>query len=112
MAEQLFRVPALDLALDHGRRRVTRGAGLFVDLGGQCRLWKILAELSKRFDAFYPKNDLIAAVWDEDGLAYYGIEDNTVYAAVSDLRRMLHPLGLHIKHVKGLGYRLEDLRGR
>jgi DNA-binding response OmpR family regulator len=102
-------VPALGLDLDHDRHLVIRGTRPPVNIGGRLRPWKLLVALCGRHDAYYPKDDLIAAVWDEDPLAYHGIEDVTLYWTVGELRRMLHPLDLTIRHVYSLGYRLEDL---
>ena len=104
MTSKLECVPALDLVLDHGRHRVTRGTRPPVDLGGNCRLWQVLTELCRRYDDYYPARDLRAAVWDDCYVEY-----ETLWAAVSELRKRLRPLGLTVKHVKGLGYRLEDL---
>lgn len=105
MHNDVFRVSGLGLVLDHSRHQVTRQGCSPVDLGGNCRLWAILTELCKRHNAYLLKKDLISAVWG------YGVipEEVTVYAAMSELRRRLRPLGLTIKHTKGLGYRLEDL---
>jgi DNA-binding winged helix-turn-helix (wHTH) protein len=105
MTENLEHVPALGLVLEHHRHRVTRENGSFVELGGNCKLWKLLAALCKRCDHYCPARDLRAEVWEG-----YLIEEGTLWGAVSDLRKRLRPLGIAIKHVKGLGYRLEDLR--
>jgi DNA-binding winged helix-turn-helix (wHTH) protein len=110
MTDHLKSVPTLGLVLNHDRHRATRDPGSFIDLGGHVRLWKLLVALSSRYESYYRKNDLIAAVWDEDRLAYGGIEEGTLYWAISNLRRRLRPLELTIKYVKGVGYRLEDLR--
>jgi DNA-binding winged helix-turn-helix (wHTH) protein len=105
MTGSLQHVHELQLTLDHSRHRITRKGYAPVDLGGQCRLWKILSQLCKRYDGYYPTNDLIAAVWDDYGAV--SVEEGTVYGNISDLRSRLAPLGLSIKHVKGIGYRLE-----
>jgi DNA-binding response OmpR family regulator len=107
MTGKIERVPALDLVLDHGRRRVTRGNGPYVELGGQCQLWEILEELCRRYDGYCPIRDLRTAVWGD-----YPADESTVWSAVSDLRKRLRPLDVTIRHVKGLGYRLEDARCR
>jgi DNA-binding response OmpR family regulator len=92
----------LGLTVDHARDVVARN-GAVVHLGGNVRLWQILGELCKRYDRYYPSEDLLVAVW-EDYLPSLG----TFWRAVYDLRRRLEPLGLTIKFVKGLGYRLDE----
>jgi DNA-binding response OmpR family regulator len=104
MTGNIDRVPALGLVLEHDRRRATRESGHSTELGGNGRLWDLLEALARRHDAYYPTNDLIRAVW-----VGYSVEAGTLWGAVSDLRKALLPLGLTIRHVKGLGYRLEDL---
>jgi DNA-binding response OmpR family regulator len=108
MTEHLDRVPALGLVLNHDRHRATREPGSCIDLGGHVRLWRLLTQLGRRYDSYYCKEDLIKAVWED--LACDSIEEGTLYWAISDLRRRLRPLELSIKHTRGLGYRLEDLR--
>jgi DNA-binding response OmpR family regulator len=107
MAGHLDRVPALGLELDHDRHRAARESGPSIELGGNVRLWDLLEALARRHDAYYPTNELIRAVW-----VGYSVEAGTLWAAGSDLRKRLRPLGLTIRHVKGLGYRLEDLPGK
>jgi DNA-binding response OmpR family regulator len=106
MSERVDGIPALGVTLDHGRHRVCRGAGSFVDLGGQCRLWQVLTVLCRRYDSYLSKGDLRRQVWDD-----YPAEDLTLWGAVCELRSRLRPLGLTIRHAKGLGYRLEDVQG-
>jgi DNA-binding response OmpR family regulator len=96
-------VPDLNLVLDHGRHRVTRGALPPVDLGGNCRLWQVLTELCKRYDSYCSASDLRTEVWEG-----YLIEEGTLWGAISALRRRLRSLDLTIEYVKGLGYRLKD----
>jgi DNA-binding winged helix-turn-helix (wHTH) protein len=108
MAEKIQQVNQLQLTLDHSRHRITRKGYPPVDLGGQCRLWKILTRLCQRYDGYLPKNDLTDDVWDDYGAV--SVEEVTVYAAISELRSSLLPLALTIKHVKGIGYRLEKSR--
>jgi DNA-binding response OmpR family regulator len=103
MSEQIYRVAGLDLDLDHSRHRATRRNRPPVDFGGNCRQWAILSALAKRFDLHLAKRDLIAAVWDQDDVMP---EEVTVWAAISDLRRRLRPLGMTIMFTKGLGYKL------
>src|SRR4051794_20565061 len=107
MTGHVDRVHYLELVLDHDRRRVTRAPGQFVDLGGNFRLWQVLVALAKRYDAYYSTSDLISAVWEG-----YPAEEGTVWGAMTDLRKMLRPLDLTVKHFWKLGYRLEDLRVR
>jgi DNA-binding response OmpR family regulator len=107
MTEHLDRLPALDLVLDHDRHRATRGAGLFVELGGHVRLWQLLTALARRYDRYYRTYDLIDAAWEG-----YRAQEGTLWWAVSELRTLLRPLGLGIRFTRGIGYRLQDIRGR
>jgi DNA-binding winged helix-turn-helix (wHTH) protein len=43
-------------------------------------------------------------VWDG-----YLIEQGTMWGAMSELREILRDIDLTVKHVKGIGYRLENL---
>ena len=104
MADTILCVHDLDLSLDDGKHVAIRGHRPPVNFGGRCVLWKILMELSKRYDNYCPATDLRSAVW-----GTYPTEEGTVWGAMSDLRSLLKPLGLTIKAVKGLGYRLEEL---
>lgn len=97
------RIAALGLELDAARHRVTRDNRPPVDFGGNCRLWDILAALAKRFDLHLAKRDLIVAVWKDELIP----EESTVYAAISELRRCLRPLGIAVTFTKRLGYKLE-----
>jgi DNA-binding response OmpR family regulator len=107
MRDQIDRIPALGLVLDHGRHRGSREPGQAVELGGSVRLWELLVALGKRHDRYFRTYDLISEVWGD-----YPAAESTLWAAVSELRKMLGPLQVTIKHRKGIGYRLEDLRTR
>ncbi|MCI0685574.1 MAG: winged helix-turn-helix domain-containing protein [Gemmataceae bacterium] len=95
---------SLGLQLDPTRHRATRDGKPCADLGGNCRLWRILVMLAERHGSYVPKRDLIGAVWDDLGAV--SIEDGTLWSAISKLRRFLMPLDLTVRHTKGLGYRL------
>ena len=106
MPKYLEHVHDFELVLDHDRHRATRGSGPSVDFGGKVCLWKLLTALARRYDAYFRANDLISDVW-----GGYLVERETLWSAIHDLRKILRPLDLNIKHEKGLGYRLQDLRG-
>lgn len=107
MAE-LIHCRELGLDLDADRHLATRN-GIKIEFGGRCREWEILLKLARRHDGYFRINDLIAEVWNDDKLAFNGVENGTVYSAVANLRKKLRLLGLTIKFTKGLGYRLEEI---
>jgi DNA-binding response OmpR family regulator len=81
-----------------------------VFFGGHCRRWAVLAELAGRYDFYYPRDELIRAVWGRSDTAFQGIELGTFNSTVSRVREALRPLGIDISFTKGLGYRLEATR--
>ena len=95
----------MDLVLDHDRHRSTRRSGPSVEFGGNVRLWQLLVSLARRFDEYYRAYDLISDVWEG-----YLVERGTLWGAIHELRERWRLLDFNIKHVKGLGYRLQDLR--
>lgn len=99
----------LGMVLVPGRHLIRRaGSPQTVDLKGNVVYWEILRCLMRREHAYCSKTDLIQEVWvarDSEP------EDATVWSAVSHLRKQLQPLGVTIRAVKGLGYRLEEVEG-
>lgn len=97
----------LGLVLDPTRHTAYRQGYPPLKLAGNVRLWQLLETLYGRQDAYHRKNDLAHDVW---GPAEIDPEESTIWSAISDLRKYLKQLGLTIKHTKGIGYRLEELR--
>jgi hypothetical protein len=99
----------LDLVFDDGAHRVVR-KGAAAEFGGNVVLWELARALFKRGEGYYRLNDLRNDVWERYGLTP-SPEDATVYAAVNDVRKLLKPLGVGVKHTKGVGYSLIALEG-
>jgi len=90
------------LALDVESRRATLD-GEPLDL--TAREWAVLEVLLKRIDKVVPKEHILQAIstWDDD------LTLNAIEVYVSRLRAKLEPASIHIRTVRGFGYRLEDL---
>jgi len=69
------------------------------------REWAVLEVLLKRLDKVVPKEHILQAIstWDDD------LTLNAIEVYVSRLRAKLEPANIHIRTVRGFGYRLEDL---
>jgi hypothetical protein len=100
----------LGLDLDQDRPEVRRkGYRDVVKFGGNKRLWNLFMRLYLRADASSSEDDLRRTVWQDKA----EVEIGTIEGAVSDLRRLIRPLGLCIPQAKKAGgYRLEDKRGQ
>jgi hypothetical protein len=97
---------AFDLAIDENSRTVWRG-NRTANFGGNEKPWLVLVALLRRYPAFYAIEDLGPEIWnptDRDT----DPEEHTVHRTVSDLRKHLAPIGIGVKHTRGVGYRLEE----
>jgi DNA-binding winged helix-turn-helix (wHTH) protein len=114
MQEPCYRVSGLGLCLDPTLHRATRatraGRRQSVDFGGNCRRWAVLMELAVCYPGYCSKGRLIDAVWAKSDPGFQGIEDGTIYATVSAVRRALRSVGITITFTKGLGYKLRGTR--
>jgi len=72
------------------------------------REWAVLEVLMKRLDKVVPKEHILQAIstWDDD------LTLNAIEVYVSRLRMKLEPANIHIRTIRGFGYRLEDFASR
>jgi len=108
MIEEESRECILGLRLIPGRHIVRRDGyeGVEVKFHGQKLLWDLLETMcGKKF--YYSQVDLTEKVWNPRGNNRTPA-DSTIWAAISDLRKKLAPLGVTIESVNGLGYHLID----
>jgi hypothetical protein len=90
----------LGLIVDEGKREVRRqGRAGVVHFGGRDIPWRLLRELIQARDNYSPKYDLARRVWDPEAEAELP-DDGSIWNAVSQLRRMINPLGVGIKSIK------------
>ena len=89
------------LALDIESRRATLNDN---PLELTAREWAVLEVLLKRLDEVVPKEHILQAIstWDDD------LTLNAIEVYVSRLRMKLEPANIHIRTIRGFGYRLED----
>jgi two-component system OmpR family response regulator len=89
------------LVLDIESRRATLDD---VPLDLTAREWAVLEVLMKRLDKVVPKEHILQAIstWDDD------LTLNAIEVYVSRLRMKLEPANIHIRTIRGFGYRLED----
>ena len=89
------------LVLDIESRRATLDG---VPLELTAREWAVLEVLMKRLDKVVPKEHILQAIstWDDD------LTLNAIEVYVSRLRVKLEPANIHIRTIRGFGYRLED----
>lgn len=100
----------LSLILVTDRHEVRRvGYRQPVSFGGKVILWQLLETLWRRREGFYPKEELIRAVWPD-----VIVSESTFWGAINDVRELLQSLNVTITYTKMLGYRLEEsgLEGR
>lgn len=97
----------LNLVLDRDRHVAHRKGYPPLDFGGKCIQWALLEALVQRYDAYFPTDQLVAAVWHDR--REISIGNDSFYSTMSLLRKELKILGLDPKHTKGLGYRLKKL---
>ncbi|MFO0954421.1 MAG: hypothetical protein U0835_25330 [Isosphaeraceae bacterium] len=101
--------PYLGLVLDCGNRRVTRPGRPVevVEFRGRKLLWELFRQLHEAGDD-YLAMELVYAVWTGHGVAERP-EKRTVEDSISDLRKLLQPLGVTVRNSRGVGYMLCDL---
>jgi two-component system, OmpR family, response regulator len=95
-----------DLRLDGAARRASRGEH---ELALTAREFDVLERLVRSAGAVQSKQDLLAAVWDDD----FEGDPNIVEVYIARLRRKVdEPFGRHsIETLRGAGYRLVDDAG-
>jgi DNA-binding response OmpR family regulator len=96
----------LGLVVDEARRIVQRGSGQ-VDFGGNVIFWELFYRLFRQETGYLDRDVMYREVWPDPAGA--SVENGSIYSTVSRTRKMLEPIGVTIKHRKGLGYRLEEL---
>jgi hypothetical protein len=84
-------------------RRVRRG-DKEADFGSNKPTWQALVKLARN----YPSRMSAQALWSSNDTTELG----SVYTAISTLRRLLAPLGIHIPHAGRRGYVLAELPPR
>jgi hypothetical protein len=93
-----------ELTMDENERTARRGDES-VAFGGNEKPWLVFTALLRRHPAHYKTPDLGRAVWNPDGKDC-DPEDHVVHRTVSDLREYITPLGIVVKHIRGIGYQL------
>ncbi len=68
--------------------------------------YKILKYLGRRPGQVYTREQLLVAIWGDEGAVF----DRAVDVHICSLRKKLSPYGLSFKSVSGVGYRIEVLR--
>jgi DNA-binding winged helix-turn-helix (wHTH) protein len=95
-----------DLALNENRQVVFRG-DRSADFRGFCTGWGVLRALVQRHPDYYRTSDLGHEVWNPLGKDSDPAE-LTVYRTLTEVRKLLRPIGLTVANRKKIGYRLEE----
>jgi hypothetical protein len=95
------------LTIDENGRTARRG-DKSVAFGGNEKPWLVFVALLRRHSGYYKTLDLGRDVWNPDR-RYADPGDEVVHRTVCDLRKTyLVPLGLGVKHTRGIGYQLQE----
>jgi DNA-binding winged helix-turn-helix (wHTH) protein len=93
----------LGITPDRRADKVWRGEKS-VSLGGNRRYWDLLTRFCSARENYLSTAELRKWVW-----AGIQVSNDTVRTTICELRTLLKPLGVTIKNVRNVGYRLEEL---
>jgi hypothetical protein len=96
-----------ETTIDENGRTARRGDAK-VAFGGNEKPWLVFMALLRRHPGYYKTLELGHDVWNPDS-GNYGLDDYAVHRVICDLRKTyLAPLGLGVKHTRGIGYQLQE----
>jgi DNA-binding winged helix-turn-helix (wHTH) protein len=93
------------VVLDPREWRATRDTAV-ANFAGKENPWKIFQLLCRIYPSITPKADLLNSVWGEGE----GSEES-LFAHLTSVRKIIKPLGLTVKNTRKVGYRLAELSG-